>query len=586
MPGLFVLQKAAAVRFRIKNRAARKNHDAIPPFGVETWCLRDKKTAFSELTPFPPSLDMIKKPLFLFRQVTALGALAALTSACQAAIVVGGSLLVDVDATAWSGSGSMANAGSLGGSFEPNGTPTKVQAAGVSGAFLDGSDAFVGPATNNQIDGASDRTVEVWVYQGAVNGEETLVAWGKRGGGDGTNNSVNWGNNATFGAYGGWGAGPDQGFGAGQPARGQWQHIVFTADATNKSVYVNGTLATQELNNSPALNTHAGLNMLLGAQNAAAAAPGTPVIDAGNKLQGVLGKVRVHDTALSAADVLNNYNEEKGSYQNVPQPAAPLAAGPTHRWSFNEPTGTSFADTGTAGSPATAAALLGAGANVTGSGVDLPGGSSATAAYIDLPNNVASGKDLSAGGYSSVTYEVWVTTGTNQTWSRIVDFGTNTAGEVTGPGGAFDGTNYFLLSNNIGDSADMRMERTGGTAGTRDAVGATIGGTEQYIAITYDSADGMWKWFQNGLLMEGFASDAPGNLNDVNNWLGRSNWAGDANTDATYNEFRIYDYALSPAEIQQNLFDGPNQLTVVPEPTVGLLGLLGLGFLSRRRRRS
>jgi hypothetical protein len=532
---------------------------------------------------------MIKKPLSFFRKSAVFGSLAALASACQAAIVVGGSLLVDLDATAWSGSGPMANSGTLGGSFAPDGNPTKVQAAGVTGTWLDGADAFVGPASNGSIDGASDRTVEVWAYQGAVNGEETLVAWGKRGGGEGTNNSVNWGSNPTFGAFGGWGAGPDQGFGTGQPTTGTWHHIVFTSDATNKSVYVDGVLASQEPNDAPALNTHAGINILLGAQSAAGAAPGTVAIDGGNKLQGVLGKVRIHDAALSGTDILNNYNEEKAQFQNVPQAMTPLSAAPTHRWSFNEaPGSTSFADSGTAGSGATSATVLGAGATVTGSGVDLPGGASATAAYIDLPNGVASGKDISGGGYTSVTYEVWVTTNTPQTWSRIVDFGSNTAGEVTGPGGGFDGTDYVILSNNIGGDPNMRFERNGapgGANGTRDAGGATILGTEQYIAITYDEADGMWKWYQNGALMEGFASaSAPGALNDVNNWLGRSNWAGDANTDATYNEFRIYDYALSPSEIQQNLFDGPNQITLIPEPATGLLGLLGLGFLARRRR--
>jgi hypothetical protein len=45
--------------------------------------------------------------------------------------------------------------------------------------------------------------------------------------------------------------------------------------------------------------------------------------------------------------------------------------------------------------------VRGAGAAATGSGVMLPGGSSASAAYIDLPNGVVSG----AGSYASATYE-------------------------------------------------------------------------------------------------------------------------------------------------------------------------------------
>ena len=304
----------------------------------------------------------------------------------------------------------------------------------------------------------------------------------------------------------------------------------------------------------------------------------------GNKLSGVIGKIRVNDGLLSAADIANNYNFEKSLYQIAAPATAALSAGPTHRWGFNEAAGTTFADSGTAASAASAATLKGDGAALTGTGVDLPGGSSATAPYIDLPNDVASGKDLSGVGYSSVTYEGWITTSTTQNWSRVVDFGSTTSGEITEPGGSFSGSGYINLTNNIGTAGDMRMERNGGVAGTRDALASTILGSEQHFVITYDEVDGNWKWYQNGNLMEGFASDAPGNLNDVNNWLGRSNYSGDANTDGTYNEFRIYDFALTDAQIRQNLLDGPNQLTIVPEPSAGLLGLFGLAMLNRRRR--
>jgi hypothetical protein len=493
---------------------------------------------------------------------------------------------MDFDATSWNGTGSIPNNGSVGGNFTQDGRPTRALAAGVNGAFFDGTDAFVGPATPAGITGTGDRTVEVWVYQGTVRAEETLVAWGKRGGPDGTNNSVNWGSNGTFGAFGGWGAGPDQGYGALQPAAGMWHHIAYTADGANKIFYVDGVLATSEPNNAPALNTVAGLNILIGAQQNGAAAPGATVIDADNKLfGGVVGRVRVHDGVLSGADILNNFNAEKATFQLAARPTAALTAAPTHRWSFNEVAGTSFADSGTAGSAGTAATLRGAGAVLNGSGVRLPGGASSTQAYVDLPNGVASGKDLSAGGYASVTYEVWLTANSNQNWSRVVDFGNSTGGEITSPGGSFNGANYMALTNNFGTGTDMRMERIGGINGTRDAVGATILNSEQHIVITYDAADGMWKWYQNGKLMDGFDSSAPGLIDDVNNWLGRSNYAGDANTDGTYNEFRIYNYPLTDAQIQRNFLDGPNVLSLVPEASTASLSLLALGLLTRRRRK-
>jgi hypothetical protein len=505
--------------------------------------------------------------------------LVAMVSQMQAAVVTSG-LLVDLDAANFTPGGGWANAGSLGGSFAGVGTPTKATADGVSGVFFDGADGFVGPQAPGGITGNGTRTVETWVYQGNVNSEETLVAWGRRGGGDGTNNSFNWGTNGTFGAYGGWGGGPDMGYGAGQPAKGAWHHIVYTYDGANKSVYVNGSLANTEADAS--LNTHANHEILVGAQHAASSVPGAPNVDGANRLGGIIGRVRVHDGVLSPADILNNFNEEKSAFQLPVLPKSPLAAAPVHRWSFNEASGTTFANTGTLGGGV--AVLKGAGGVVTGSGVDLPGGASATQAYIDLPNGVASGKDAGA-GYGSVSYEVWVTAQSNTTWGRVLDFGTNSAGEVTDAGGSFSGTQYILLSNNVANGGDMRIEMLGTAQnGTRDAVGATILGSQQHIVMTYDAADGMWKWYRDGELMEGFAGAAPSALNDVNNWLGRSNWAGDANTDALYDEFRIYDYALSDAQVRQNLLDGPNQLTVVPEPSVALLGLAGFGLLARRRR--
>ena len=47
-------------------------------------------------------------------------------------------------------------------------------------------------------------------------------------------------------------------------------------------------------------------------------------------------------------------------------------------------------------------------------------------------------------------------------------------------------------------------------------------------------------------------------LNDVNNWLGRSNWTGDANLAGTFDEFRVYNGLLNEAAVQANFTAGPN----------------------------
>jgi hypothetical protein len=55
--------------------------------------------------------------------------------------------------------------------------------------------------------------------------------------------------------------------------------------------------------------------------------------------------------------------------------------------------------------------------------------------------------------------------------------------------------------------------------------------------------------------IQGFLDSA--SLDDVNNWLGRSQW-GDPLYDGTIDEFRIYDHALSGAEVTASFNTGPD----------------------------
>ena len=48
-------------------------------------------------------------------------------------------------------------------------------------------------------------------------------------------------------------------------------------------------------------------------------------------------------------------------------------------------------------------------------------------------------------------------------------------------------------------------------------------------------------------------------VDDVNNWLGRSQWVQDVNLAARYDEFRIYDRALSADEIMLLFTRGPDR---------------------------
>ena len=65
--------------------------------------------------------------------------------------------------------------------------------------------------------------------------------------------------------------------------------------------------------------------------------------------------------------------------------------------------------------------------------------------------------------------------------------------------------------------------------------------------------------YRNGVLDGAIPfTDSLSLLNDVNNWLGRSQYAGDPPFTGTLHEFRIYNAALSADVVQASSTAGPN----------------------------
>lgn len=243
-----------------------------------------------------------------------------------------------------------------------------------------------------------------------------------------------------------------------------------------------------------------------------------------------------------------------------------LTIGPKHRYSFDNSNG-ALAD-GTQLTDSIGAVhgfIRGAGASANGTGIRLIGGSPASAAYIDLPNASASGSAEIFPGFGEASYEVWVTVHSNQNWSRILDFGNNSIDEVGGPGSSFNGADYLIVTANVGTNNTIRFERggqflTGG--GLQDVSGATTIGTRMHLVATYDTASSAWRLYKNGTQIASVPTLlGPSTIDDLNVWLGRSNWSGDANIDATYDEFRSYDYALSSQQVLGNYQAGPDVVT-------------------------
>jgi hypothetical protein len=521
------------------------------------------------------------------------------------AIEIAGELFVSLDAShASAGSASWTNAGTLG-SFAEIGDPFLGSVGGlVPAVVFDGvDDAYQSPvnAPAGLVGVDPTRTIEAWVFNPSIPDEETIVSWGRRGGPDGTNMAFNYGRHGTFGAVGHWGAADigwvDNAGTAGSPEAAKWHHLVYSYDGTTTRVYSDGQLRNSETLAPGAINTHANTKITVASQLEADGV----TLTGGLKGSMAVSRLRIHDGVLSDAQILANFNEEVGSFPNpvLPPPPTPmqLTTGPIHRYSFSNPA-TQTAEGGVLTDSIGGAhgVVRGAGASFNGTELKLPGGSSDTQAYGDLPNGLIS-------GLNEVTIESWVRIEGNRTWQRIFDFGSNEAGpgetgEITGPGntngGGVAGLDYIELSANRGDNvSQQRLEwrnedPAGGGVLTLDADRETIPPQDVHVAVVVDKDGGFFgepviRYYRDGMLeTEGSLPFNLSDVNDVNNWLGRSNWTGDANLEGSFDEFRIYDRALSQGEVLGNIAAGPDQVNVIPEPGSIIVLVIAMAMLVKR----
>ncbi len=219
-----------------------------------------------------------------------------------------GTLHVDLRATdASAGAATWTNVavGSALGNFARTGTPTKTTVAGVPGVLFSGSTQAYASAANTpaDLDGASDRSIEVWAYNPSLADEETMVSWAYRGGApDGSDLGFNFASNSVWGAVTHWGGGYDTGWGSVPPSAGAWHHLVYTYDgATTVRVYIDGVLANTRTLAGP-LATFASQPINLACQRDSAGGTRSKYYS------GYLNRVRVHGGVLSAAQVAGNYS--------------------------------------------------------------------------------------------------------------------------------------------------------------------------------------------------------------------------------------------------------------------------------------
>lgn len=275
-----------------------------------------------------------------------------------------------------------------------------------------------------------------------------------------------------------------------------------------------------------------------------------------------------------------------------------VSADLVHRWSFNDPAGDApdalVINDSVSGSPATVRGDYQTLASFDGAALRLPGTSNGNhslrfmSPYLDLPNGIISSK-------THLTIEIWATPHSANNFDRLFDFGSTnlTFGPGAQPGeivdingqgqvpGVSGGVDRLYISLCVGNDPNLQRIDAGLPGSLADpglafdASTPTTLGTRHHYVMTFEDGVGSYgpdggrvRWYRDGTLL--LSSDVDfqlAELNDVNNWLGRSQWTNDWNADVSYDEVRIWDHALTPADIANNLSAGPDSFVGVPAPT-------------------
>jgi len=152
--------------------------------------------------------------------------------------------------------------------------------------------------------------------------------------------------------------------------------------------------------------------------------------------------------------------------------------------------------------------------------------------YIAMPNDIVSGL---TGDY---TVSAWVNPTADTTWSRLFDFGSGT-------------TDYMFLT--ISDGTDVRFAiTTSGPGGEQQINGTSLLPLNTWSLLTVTVSGTTGTLYVNGTPV-GTNPDitiTPADLGTTTqDWIGRSEYAGDPFLDASVDDFNIYNSPLSAAQV-------------------------------------
>lgn len=169
--------------------------------------------------------------------------------------------------------------------------------------------------------------------------------------------------------------------------------------------------------------------------------------------------------------------------------------------------------------------------------------------YVDLPNR-------SMASLQSATVIMWLSWSGGVCWQRAFDFGRSDAGE--GGAGSALASLFLTFSTCPGGTLSLTYEQPPRSFNADSRISLAAGRSLQ-LAVAFDGPENRMRLFLDGSFVAETNVLFPlSQLDDVNAWLGRSQWAQDSFARVRYDEFRLYDRVLRDDEIADTFKRGPN----------------------------
>jgi|GEM_PF-2559455 len=172
--------------------------------------------------------------------------------------------------------------------------------------------------------------------------------------------------------------------------------------------------------------------------------------------------------------------------------------------------------------------------------------------YIDLPNGIIS-------SLTDITVVTWVTWDDGAAYQRIFDFGSSSTGSGEGLGPT--GRSYMAVIPKTGFE-DQAKPGLGGEIKVPGFPTVTLASTETMknrtamVGFVFRGGVSASLYIEDRLLATQATAITPADINDVNNWIGQSQYQDNPFYQGGYQEFRIYDVALDACQLHTLLIRG------------------------------